>query len=210
FCDFCKRPKHTKDKCYKIHGYPQNMKYNNGNRGRKMAANVFDTTDNGATLTDEGGNSQEQGRTMQQLTKEQYGQLLSILESFKSGNNGDNSGNINMTGGAVNFAGMTACNTSVDPSAQSYESFKENADSWILDSGATNHMTYNKASLSNIKTLVYPFLVSLPNGYKVKVTIVGDVILSPQFTLKRVLYVPSFKFNLISVHSLTVQLDCII
>ncbi|XP_019237807.1 PREDICTED: uncharacterized protein LOC109217959 [Nicotiana attenuata] len=153
FCDFCKRPGHIKDKCYKIHGYPQNMKYNNGNRGRKMAANVFDTAGNGAALTDEGGNSQEQGRTIQQLTNEQYGQLLSILESFKSGNNGDNSGNINMTGGALNFAGMTACNTSVDPSAQSYESFKENADSWILDSGATNYMTYNKASLSNIKTL---------------------------------------------------------
>ncbi|XP_019261526.1 PREDICTED: uncharacterized protein LOC109239412 [Nicotiana attenuata] len=170
-------------------------------------------------MLDEGGNLQEQGRTMQQLSKEkygqllskeQYGQLLSILETFKNGNNGYNAGNINMTGGAVNFAGMTACHSSVESSKQSYESFKENADSWILESGATNHMAYNKASLSNIKTLVYPFLVSLPNGYKVKVTIIGDVIFSPLYTLKRVLYVPSFKFNLISVHSLTVQLDCII
>ncbi|XP_019260034.1 PREDICTED: uncharacterized protein LOC109238064 [Nicotiana attenuata] len=107
---------------------------------------------------------------MQQLSKEQYGQLLSILETFKNGNNGDNSGNISMTGGAVNFAGMTACHSSIESSKQSYESFKENADSWILDSGATNHMTYNKASLSNVKTLTYPFLVFLPNGYKVKVT----------------------------------------
>nr|XP_016452318.1 PREDICTED: uncharacterized protein LOC107776883 [Nicotiana tabacum] len=168
FCDFCKRPRHTKDKCYKLHGYPQNLKYNNGNRGNKLAANVFDTTGNGTNMTDEGGNLQEQSRTMQQLSKELYKQLLSILESFKNGNNGDNSGNINMTSGAVNFAGMTVCTTSVRPSKQSHESFKENADSWILDSGATNHKTYNKASLSNIKTLVYLFLVSLQNGYKVK------------------------------------------
>ncbi|OIT39819.1 hypothetical protein A4A49_63699, partial [Nicotiana attenuata] len=160
FCDFCKRPGHTKEKCYKLHGYPQNLKYNNGNMGRKLAANVFETTSDGTNMLDEGGNLQEQGRTMQQLSKEQYGQLRSILETFKNRNNGDNSGNINMTGGAVNFAGMTTFHSSIESSKQSYESSKENVDSWILDSGATNHMTYNKASLSNIKTLVYPFLVS--------------------------------------------------
>ncbi|XP_019239958.1 PREDICTED: uncharacterized protein LOC109219947, partial [Nicotiana attenuata] len=29
FCDYCKRPGHTKDKCYKLHGYPQGNSYNN-------------------------------------------------------------------------------------------------------------------------------------------------------------------------------------
>ncbi|XP_016458497.1 uncharacterized protein LOC107782168 [Nicotiana tabacum] len=53
FHDFCKRPGHTKDKRYRIYAYPQNMKYNNGNRGRKVVANIFDTTDNGAALTGE-------------------------------------------------------------------------------------------------------------------------------------------------------------
>ncbi|XP_070004227.1 uncharacterized protein [Nicotiana sylvestris] len=43
FYDFCKRLGHTKDKCYKLHIYPQNLKYNNGNKGKKITVNVFDT-----------------------------------------------------------------------------------------------------------------------------------------------------------------------
>ncbi|KAH0751873.1 hypothetical protein KY285_005021 [Solanum tuberosum] len=40
--------------------------------------------------------------------------------------------------------------------------------------GASHHMTYNKATLTNIRPLPSPFLISLPNCYKVKVTEVGD------------------------------------
>lgn len=67
-------------------------------------------------------------------------------------------------------------------------------------------MTYNKATLTNIRTLLYPFLITLPNGYKVKVTEIGDVYLNPILTLRKVLFVPSFKFNLISVHCIAQQL----
>lgn len=38
---------------------------------------------------------------MHNLTKEQYNQLISILENFQNGNDEDNSG---MKAGAVNFA----------------------------------------------------------------------------------------------------------
>ncbi|KAH0781237.1 hypothetical protein KY290_000835 [Solanum tuberosum] len=40
--------------------------------------------------------------------------------------------------------------------------------------GATHHMTFNKSLLTNIRHLPYPFLITLPNGYKVKVTEIGD------------------------------------
>ncbi|XP_019234896.1 PREDICTED: uncharacterized protein LOC109215314 [Nicotiana attenuata] len=39
---------------------------------------------------------------------------------------------------------------------------------WIVDSGATDHMTSIKDFLFDIKPLPVPYLVSLPNGYKVK------------------------------------------
>ncbi|XP_016515819.1 uncharacterized protein LOC107832480 [Nicotiana tabacum] len=29
FYDYCKRPRHTREKCYKLHGYPQGSSYNN-------------------------------------------------------------------------------------------------------------------------------------------------------------------------------------
>ncbi|XP_019238179.1 PREDICTED: uncharacterized protein LOC109218281 [Nicotiana attenuata] len=35
FCDYCKRPGHTKEKCYKLHGYPENFGHNqNPNTGQ--------------------------------------------------------------------------------------------------------------------------------------------------------------------------------
>lgn len=40
-------------------------------------------------------------------------------------------------------------------------------------------MTYNKSTLTNIKLLPYPSLITIPNDYKVKVTTeIGDVCLS--------------------------------
>lgn len=56
FCDFCMRSGHIKDKYYKLHGYPQNLKYNNGNKKNKLAANMFDTTNDRMSAADEGGN----------------------------------------------------------------------------------------------------------------------------------------------------------
>ncbi|XP_070016599.1 uncharacterized protein [Nicotiana sylvestris] len=41
---------------------------------------------------------------------------------------------------------------------------------WIIDSGATDHMTSNRSLLFDIIIFLVPYLVSLPNGYKVKVT----------------------------------------
>nr|XP_016502074.1 PREDICTED: uncharacterized protein LOC107820328 [Nicotiana tabacum] len=213
FCEYCKKPGHSKDKCFKLHGYPQNSKYPsycNNNKGNRVASNVFGTPNEGPNVSEIEGGPHEQGRIMQHLTQEQYGQLLNILEKLQIGNTREKSGDMNLTEGAVNFAGIVACSSSIEHSNQLRECSKSDVDSWILDFGVTNHMTYNKILLCNIKTLVYHYLVSLPNGYKVKVTLIGDVILSPKFILRKVLYEPSFKFNLISVHSLTVQLDCIV
>ncbi|XP_075095221.1 uncharacterized protein LOC142173515 [Nicotiana tabacum] len=41
-------------------------------------------------------------------------------------------------------------------------------DSWIIDSGVTNHMKPNKSLLFNMKPLVIPYLVIPPDGYRVK------------------------------------------
>ncbi|XP_060203468.1 uncharacterized protein LOC132631778 [Lycium barbarum] len=40
FCDHCKRPEHTRDRCYKIHGYPSNFKFTKG-RTTGSVANVY-------------------------------------------------------------------------------------------------------------------------------------------------------------------------
>ncbi|OIT29812.1 hypothetical protein A4A49_65783, partial [Nicotiana attenuata] len=155
FCDYCKKPGHTKERCYKLHGYPQDSRFN---KGKRIAANVHGGQGESVIKGEDGnnGSTQEQDRTMQSLTKEQYNQLVSILENFHAGNAGNE-----MKAGAVNFAGISACSTHFDSSSSSREYSRSAADSWILDSGASNHMTYDKSMLINVKTLVYPFLVTL-------------------------------------------------
>lgn len=86
--------------------------------------------------------------------------------------------------------------------------FKFHAEYWIIDSGASDHMTYNKSLLKNIRDLLVPYLITLPNEYKAKVTSVGSLALSSVITLSNVHFVPSFKYNLLSVHKLICQLDC--
>ncbi|XP_049410761.1 putative late blight resistance protein homolog R1B-16 [Solanum stenotomum] len=140
------------------------------------------------------------------LSKNQYEQLLNLLGSLQV-EHGTTNNSENMLSGAVNLAGILVCYSSITEIGDlSCKCAKLTDDSWIIDSGASHHMTYNKTTLTNIRPLPSPFLISLPNGYKVKVTESGDVCLGPVLTLQKVLFVPSFKFNLISVHCLVFQL----
>ena len=73
---------------------------------------------------------------------------------------------------------------------------------WIIDSGASKHMCSNAHAFKTLKP-IQRATVTLPNHTSISVTFAGDVHISPQLTLTDVLYVPQFKFNLISVSALT-------
>ena len=79
---------------------------------------------------------------------------------------------------------------------------------WILDSGASDHMSFDASALHDLQTLNSPVLVSLPNGYKVQVTHCGKLRVKDSLTLDHVPLVPHFKFNLLSVKRLACQLHC--
>ncbi|KAL0423503.1 UNVERIFIED_CONTAM: Retrovirus-related Pol polyprotein from transposon RE2 [Sesamum radiatum] len=75
--------------------------------------------------------------------------------------------------------------------------------SWIIDSGATAHMCANLKLMNRLKPYIAESSVALPDGTKKHVTHCGSVTLSPDVTLKAVLYMPSFKCNLLSVSKLS-------
>jgi uncharacterized membrane protein YgcG len=79
--------------------------------------------------------------------------------------------------------------------------------SWVIDSGASDHMTGNSSLLSNISNPCSPFSVTVANGTKTPVQGIGTVS-TPNLTFSNVLYLPEFPFNLLSVHKLTVALRC--
>ncbi|KAF9684543.1 hypothetical protein SADUNF_Sadunf04G0129000 [Salix dunnii] len=73
-------------------------------------------------------------------------------------------------------------------------------ESWIIDTGATDHMI-NTISLFTSITAIISSHVKLPNGNYASVTHIGTVKISEHLILHDVLYVPSFSFNLISAKS---------
>ncbi|KAH0650934.1 hypothetical protein KY284_030846 [Solanum tuberosum] len=186
-CDYCKRTGHTRDKCYKLHGYPQGNNnqnfrsgsYNGGQsfrqqspnfKGKRVVANVYGAAND---MMNTHGEEQSQGNNHSNVsfTKEQYGQIMNLLQHFQNENVGEDAGANNassVAAGSMNFAGIVVCSSSTDFGNPSCKCFESSANLWIIDSGASNHITFNRTSLINIRTLPFPILVSLPNGYKVK------------------------------------------
>ena len=74
---------------------------------------------------------------------------------------------------------------------------------WIIDSGATDHICNTINMFTNVKEVDSNLHeVTIPDGSKLKVTKIGDVHFNDRVTLRNVLFLPSIRFNLISVHKL--------
>jgi len=81
-------------------------------------------------------------------------------------------------------------------------------EAWILDSGASEHMSLDHTVLHDLCLLKLSILVNLPNGSQVKVTQHGKLKVSKDLELNHVLLVPNFRFNLLSIKRLYEQLKC--
>lgn len=57
-------------------------------------------------------------------------------------------------------------------------------------------------SLTNVKQALATFIIALPTGATVLITYIGDVVLRNGLKLTKVLYVPQFNHNLLSIHKL--------
>ena len=126
------------------------------------------------------------------FTPEQYQQILALI-NIQSRSNlvSNNVPQSNLTSIALNVVHLP------------------HSTSWIIDSGATDHMVSSPSILSHI-TSHYSRTVKLPNGVNAPITHIGTIQLAPNIVLNNVLYVPSFQFNLISVGKLTHDANCII
>jgi len=78
---------------------------------------------------------------------------------------------------------------------------------WILDSGATNHISSEPNFLTHTTLPTIP-LVNLPTGSTAPITATGNVNFNKDITLQNVLCVPSFHLNLMSASRLTNALNC--
>ena len=81
-------------------------------------------------------------------------------------------------------------------------------DLWILDSGATNHISHDLTIFDTYKPLGIPKHITIANGTFIPIKGQGKVILSPILPIKQVLHVPNLSTNLISIHQLIKELNC--
>lgn len=79
-----------------------------------------------------------------------------------------------------------------------------NSGTWITDSGFSEHICYNPSFLTSMTTLKIPHNINLPNSKSILLTHIESVLIPNNLILHYVLYVTSFKYNLLSIHKCNV------
>lgn len=79
---------------------------------------------------------------------------------------------------------------------------------WIVDSGATDHMTGESSLFSSYKPCAGNFNIKLADGSLSAVAGKGSIVLSPLLTIQDVLHVPNLSCNLLSVSTLITNKSC--
>ncbi|CAL1358899.1 unnamed protein product [Linum trigynum] len=155
------------------------------------------------------GQSEEenQGFRNLKLNTDDYNRIMNLLQqsppTSPSGSRPDSPGVMPKANAVVrnlpsfpNFAGKFTL------SAYTKSNLVGLSDVWIIDTGATDHISCNLSCFLAYKVIKDAF-ITLPNGQKAEATHIGIVQLPCGLILHQVLYVPSFSFNLLSVSKLT-------
>ncbi|KAM2064745.1 hypothetical protein ACFX16_028106 [Malus domestica] len=82
-------------------------------------------------------------------------------------------------------------------------------DCWIIDSGATDHITNKSSYLDKFQNMPKSTHVSVANGKGEPILGKGKLKLLSDEIESTALYVPSFPFQLLSIGKITTTLDCL-
>lgn len=188
WCTFCKKPRHTKDQCWKLHGRPSSTNKNWNAKG----AQSRNSSGAAHLMIQSSTNEGEASHGHSEFNKEDIQRLKALLCSLEK-------------------PAESVGNCSLALSGKVFTSQVENGSdigSWLIDSGATDHMTY----ISNkfITYTPYPSnqKISTADGSLVTVAGRGDVQISPFIVLKNVLHVPKLSANLVSIQRLANEFKC--
>lgn len=198
-CSYCKFDGHVYEQCFERLGYPDWYKGKKVKRHTRMAAQVNANFDQNSPIdldykTDV---NVEQGANVdQKLDAASCQEMMKMFKGMYAMQENVNSGSSSM-----NNAGTYYYQTSFSSSSSEH---KMAHFSWIIDTGASNHMSPYLHLFHSLQSLKHPIQVKMSDGTFKIVTTIGHVTLTSSLTLQNVLFVPDFKFNLLSVGKLVV------
>ncbi|KAK9747936.1 hypothetical protein RND81_02G024900 [Saponaria officinalis] len=196
-CDFCGKKGHTRAYCFKLKSHNRSKGAVRGEFRGRMAAHVEETHYNaeetplGAETAYEtdakssGANSFHFDPAMVQAFYQEVQKMM------------QNKG-VDLKVGSAPVHGMNLAGMAYASNVEAHHlAFSQ--DCWIIDSGASDHMTHDFTQFISTRPLSRPLKVTLPDGMVKDVNVVGDVVLQGEIVLKNVLYLPEFKHKLLSV-----------
>ena len=189
FCDYCKRTGHTIDKCFKIHGYLKPHHKGRGGHAALQGRKTYNAYNTWATSEQQETPFEPQVLNLPRLNPKQSKQLCQFLTNLIHPNQQRHS----------DYKSVDAHMASiVSPMTTAYNyniiccSWKLKSGSWLLDSGASDHISFDINALHDLMPLEKPVLVSLPNGYNEQVTHHGKIRVNDTPVLDHLLLVPHF------------------
>ncbi|CAA7030339.1 unnamed protein product [Microthlaspi erraticum] len=208
-CSYCGRVGHVVYRCYKKHGYPSHYKSKQKfTKSGSVLANVA-----------VGDTSSEQVFSADSLSSSQIQQLVAFLSNKLQPPPASPTPEVHSVSASPVPSSVCPISGTYHPSIVcsfsgidrpyvcSVNSNLPAINAWVIDTGATNHICHDRNAFSTFKPLP-DTTVSLPNGILVSIVGLGTIPLGSNLVLTDVLYIPQFKFNLLSVSSLTKSLGC--
>lgn len=184
-CTHCGIQGHIVDRCYKLHGYPPG--YRQKYTPQRSYNNVH-------------------GRQYQPGTNTNANAVSSVVQRTNDAQ-GDSEDTFTQCQNILNMLQTKLASVKTDSEATtSYlagtcPNMSQITYKWIIDSGASTHICFSQNMFDTLESVNTSIV--LPDLTRIDVHYAGVVRICGSILLKRVLFVPEFKHNLLSINALT-------